>query len=282
VAKLVIILYAAHWLSTKGERMKRLTYGLIPFSIIVGVVCAVIVMQPDLGTMTLVAIVSFTMFFIAGADLKQFAIAGLLGGLVFMLLVQTLPHAAARIESWETALKDPVLAGWHIQQTVIALGSGGLLGVGLGEGTQKFGPLPAAHTDGVFAVLGEELGFIGCIAVIALVAAMTWRGVKIARRARDGFGFLLAVGITCWLAYQALINMAVITAIVPFTGMPLPFLSYGGSAMTMSLIGIGILLNISRDAAMSARTQKEAPPREPESESTDMRWRDGRTHIPGA
>jgi cell division protein FtsW len=282
VAKLATILYISHWLSTKGERVKDLTYGLLPFSVITGLVCGLIVLQPDLGTSILIALIAFTLFFVAGADLRQFAIAGAVGGASFLLLTTILPHAAARIDSFKEAWTNPVGAGWHIQQTVVALGSGGLFGVGLGESTQKFGPLPAAHTDGVFAILGEELGFVGCLIVLALLGTMTLRGVRTAQRARDSYGFLLAAGITCWLAYQALINVAVITAVIPITGMPLPFLSYGGSSLTTSLIGIALLLNISRDAATRVKVQGEKPIRETIRESFDLRRRNGRPHLSGA
>lgn len=257
VAKVATILYISHWLSTKGERIKLVTYGLIPFSIITGIVCALIVRQPDLSTATLIALVSLTIFFVAGADLRQFAIAGLIGGAVFLILITALPHASLRVEEYTRSLLDPTQAGWHVEQTLIALGRGGLVGVGLGESSQKFGPLPMAHTDGVFAILGEELGLMGTLIVIGLLLLLIWRGFRAARNARDSFGFLLAIGIVCWISYQALINMAVITAVVPFTGIPLPFLSYGGSSMVISLIGAGILLNISRDEAIQKRPQRD-------------------------
>ncbi|MCB8944702.1 MAG: cell division protein FtsW [Ardenticatenaceae bacterium] len=304
VAKVATILYISHWLSTKGERIKHLTYGLVPFSIITGVVCALIVRQPDLSTAGLIALVCFTLFFVAGADWRQFAIAGVLGGTVFLFLILTLPHAAARVDAYTAALRDPTQSSWHVQQSLIALGRGGIWGVGLGESTQKFGPLPQAHTDGVFAILGEELGLAGGLVVIGLLAMLVWRGLRAARLARDTYGFLLALGITCWLSYQALINIAVITAVIPFTGIPLPFLSYGGSSMLVSLIGVGILLNISRDAALTRKVQAKPtePPRQrtrqrpqPQTvhsesaplptelrrESPDLRGRNGRRHLPG-
>lgn len=256
VAKLATILYIAHWLSSKGDRIKLLTYGLLPFSVITGVVCALIVRQPDLSTAALIAAVSFTLFFVAGADWRQFGLAGLLGGGVFSLLITTLPHAAARVDAYTIALRDPFQASWHVQQALIALGRGGLFGVGLGESVQKFGPLPLAHTDGVFAIVAEELGLFGSLFVVFLLVMLIWRGLRIAQTARDSYGFLLAMGITCWLGYQALINIAVITAVIPFTGIPLPFLSYGGSSLLFSLIGVGILLNISRDAALVRRRQR--------------------------
>ncbi|MDX1616895.1 MAG: putative lipid II flippase FtsW [Candidatus Promineifilaceae bacterium] len=281
LAKLATILYVAHWLSSKGERIKQLSYGLVPFSFITGIVCALIVLQPDLGTSGLIALVAFTLFFMAGADLRQFTIAGALGAGSFGFLVTVLPHAAARIEMFKLTLKDPVQAGWHIQQSVVALGTGGWFGVGLGESTQKFGPLPAAHTDGVFAILGEELGLIGCLIVIFLFGALAWRGMRTAARARTSYGTLLALGITFWLVFQALINLAVVTAVMPFTGMPLPFLSYGGSSLALSLIGVGILLNISRDARMDVKMQPQKGAGESYRETSSVRRRNGWTHLSG-
>ncbi len=257
LAKLATILYIAHWLSSKGDRIQDVTYGLLPFAVITGSVCALIVRQPDLSTATLLAITCLTVFFIAGADLKQFVIAGLAGGGAFVLLMLTLPHARLRFEAYTEALADPSQAHWHVQQSLIALGTGKWFGVGLGRGTQKFGPLPFAHTDGVFAVIGEELGLFGTMMVIALFILLAWRGFLAAKNARDTYGSLLAVGITSWLTYQALINIAVITAVIPFTGMPIPFISYGGTSLAISLFAVGILLNISRDAAYTGRVLKK-------------------------
>ncbi|HSH02115.1 MAG TPA: putative peptidoglycan glycosyltransferase FtsW [Anaerolineae bacterium] len=285
VAKLATILYISHWLSTKGDKIKGLTYGLIPFSVITGVVCAFIVRQPDLSTAVLIATTSYLLFFIAGADWKQFAAAGLVAVVVFGFLMLTLTHARGRVDAYTAALNDPSQAHWHVQQALIALGSGGMFGVGLGKGIQKFGPLPAAHTDGIFAVLGEELGLVGCLLTISLMIIFAWRGFRAATKARDSFGFLLAVGITSWLCLQALINIAVITAVIPFTGIPLPFISYGGSSMLLSLIGAGILLNISRDAAMTSNRQQPSNPTidtpivETLRESFSLRRRHRRAHL---
>lgn len=280
VAKLATILYIAHWLHTKGDRIKMLTYGLLPFSVITGVVCALIVQQPDLSTAGLVAFVSFTLFFVAGADWRQFGLAGLIGGAVFLSLMLTLPHAAARVDAYTIALRDPTQSSWQVQQALIALGRGGLTGVGLGESVQKFGPLPFSHTDGAFAILGEELGLLGTLAVMGLLGVMTWRGLRIASKARDSYGALLAIGITCWLAYQSLMNVAVITAVIPFTGIPLPFISYGGSSLAISLVGVGILLSISRDQGVSHRTTPDPTERQLEAdEVTRVRWRHGRRNL---
>lgn len=228
---------------------------------ITGVVCALIVRQPDLSTAALIALISYSLFFVAGADWRQLSVAGIIGLVAFVFLMLTLPHARGRVDAYAAALRDPSQASWHVQQSLIALANGRWFGVGLGESTQKFGPLPAAHTDSVFAVLGEEMGLLGCLLTIALFGILVWRGFRTARKARDNYGSLLALGITCWLSFQALINIAVITAVVPFTGLPLPFLSYGGSSLAISLVGVGILLNISRDAAINTRIQGQRPPR---------------------
>ncbi|MFW5940806.1 MAG: FtsW/RodA/SpoVE family cell cycle protein [Chloroflexota bacterium] len=279
LAKLATILYIAHWLSSKGERIKDVTYGLLPFAFITGVVCFLIVQQPDLSTAGLVAVISLTIFFVAGAELKQILIAGSVGGGIFYILMRTTPHAAARIAAWQEVLRDPNQAIWQVRQALIALGSGGFFGVGLGNSTQKFGPLPAAHTDGIFAIVGEELGLFGCLIVILLLGLLVWRGLYAARNARDGYGFLLALGITCWLSYQALINIAVITAVIPFTGIPLPFLSYGGSSLLSSLIAVGLLLNISRDAHLTTRSQPQKSVMESLRADIGLRRRNGRSHL---
>ncbi len=260
LAKLATILYIAHWLHSKGDRIKQVNYGLLPFSIITGVMFALIVLQPALSTAILVGLISFTLFFVAGADLKQVLLVGLVAGGVVLLMMTILPHAAQRVSDFRAALEDPFQASYQVRQALAALAQGGLFGVGLGEGGQKFGPLPLAHTDGVFAIVGEELGLFGALGLIALFCFLAYRGFRVATRARDTYGFLLAVGVTVWIAYQALINLAVITSTIPFTGMPLPFLSYGGSSMLITLIGIGILLNVSRDGALGGRPPRRQQP----------------------
>jgi len=256
LAKLATILYIAHWLHSKGDRIKKINYGLFPFSLIIGTMFTLIVIQPALSAAILVGLIGFTLFFVAGADLKQVLIAGTLALGVVVLMMLTLPHASQRVDDFMAALRDPQQASYQVQQALGALANGGYFGVGLGKGDQKFGPLPLAHTDGVFAIVGEEMGLLGSVGVVLLLAFLAWRGFLTASRARDTYGFLLAVGVTVWISYQALINVAVITAVMPFTGMPMPFLSYGGSSMLMTVIGVGILLNVSRDAALGQRPSR--------------------------
>lgn len=259
LAKLATILYIAHWLHSKGDRIKKLNYGLFPFSLIIGTMFALIVTQPALSAAILVGLIGFTLFFVAGADLKQVLIAGTLALGVVVLMMLTLPHASQRVDDFMAALRDPQQASYQVQQALGALANGGYFGVGLGKGDQKFGPLPLAHTDGVFAILGEEMGLLGSVGVVLLLAFLAWRGFLAASRARDTYGFLLAVGITVWISYQALINVAVITAVIPFTGMPMPFLSYGGSSMVMTVVGVGVLLNVSRDGALGRQPNRRQP-----------------------
>lgn len=259
LAKLATIIYISHWLSSKGDRIRDMKFGLVPFGIICGAIFGLIVSQPALSAASLILIINFTLFFVAGADLKQLIVAGAfaVAGVVLMMLV--LPHASQRVDDYMIAFRDPLQAGYQVKQALAALANGGFFGVGLGQSSQKFGPLPLAHTDGVFAILGEETGLVGSIGVILILGFLTWRGFRVASRARDTFGFLLAVGITSWIGYQALINIAVITAVIPFTGMPMPFLSYGGSSMLMTLVGIGILLNISRDGVSGQQPSRRQP-----------------------
>jgi cell division protein FtsW len=246
LCKLALIIYIAHWLSSKGDQIRHVTYGLIPFAILIGLIAALIILQPDFSTAVLIVATAVSMFFLAGADLFQLVICFIVGSATFAFLITRAPYRLARVVAFLDPLGDSYGGGYQVRQTLIALGSGGISGLGLGASRQKFGYLYASHTDGIFAILGEELGLIGCLVVIGLFAALAYRGFKIALEAPDSFGTILASGITCCLIFQALINIAVITATVPFTGIPLPFISFGGSSLAVSMAGIGLLLSISR------------------------------------
>lgn len=277
LAKLSMVIYISAWLSSKGEQIRDLTYGLIPFAVLIGIVAGLIFAQPDIGTAILICATSLAMFFFAGADIFQLAIGGVVGAVPFFLLVSRFPHASERISDWLQVWRSPELAGHHMRQSLIALGSGGPFGVGLGQGQQKLGYLPTPHTDAIFAVLGEEAGLLGSLIVIALFVLLAYRGFKITMEARDPFAALLACGVTCWITFQALINIGVVTGLVPFTGMALPFISSGGSSMIVSLAGIGLLLGVSRGKRASE------PPVRQEGERQyahlDRRRGYGRTRI---
>jgi cell division protein FtsW len=244
--KLVAIIYVADWLSSKGEKIRDVSYGLIPFAVLIGLIAGLIMLQPDFGTAAVIAMVAGVMFFLAGAEIKQIIIGLAISSGTFLALLVNSPYSQKRIESFIGALYDPNLASYHVKNAIIALGSGGLSGVGLGASRQKFGYLPAPHTDSIFAVLGEEAGLIGALIIIGLFAFVAYRGFRIAFHAPDAFGMLMAAGVTCWICLEALINIAVMTNIMPLTGVPLPFISYGGSSMVSLLAAVGLLQSIAR------------------------------------
>ena len=246
LVKLITVLYSADWLASKGEKIRDVSLGLIPFAVVIGVIAGLVVLQPDFGTAGVIALTAGIMFFLAGADIKQMIVGLIVGGATFMLLLFNTPHAQERIQSYVDAVHDPVKASYHVQQAFIALGSGGLTGTGLGAGRQKFGYLPLPHTDSIFAVLGEELGLIGALFVIGLFACIAYRGFRIALNAPDVFGTLIAVGVTSWIVIEALTNIAVMTGILPLTGVPLPFISYGGSSLVSLMAAVGLLQSVAR------------------------------------
>jgi cell division protein FtsW len=271
LAKLTMVIYIATWLNSKGDQIRDVTYGLVPFAVLIGVVAGLIVAQPDLSTSVLIVLAALAMFFFAGADILQLAVGSVVSVVTFLVLISQFPHANRRLTEWIEVWGDPTRVSYHIRQALIALGSGGPFGVGLGEGRQKLGYLPAPHTDSIFAVLGEEMGFLGCLIVIGLFVLLAYRGFKIAREAPDAFAALLACGVTCSLVFQALLNVAVVTGILPFTGVALPFISSGGSSMVVSLAGVGLLLSISRGRRIGKRTQRQAE-RLLQPATLDRRW----------
>lgn len=246
LAKLAVILYISAWLASRGPQVKQMSLGFLPFVLMVGLVGGLVVVEPDMGTAVIIVLVATTLFFMAGAPISHLAILLVVGSFLSYLLVLTHDYRLARITAYVSAENDPQGTGFHVLQLLNALGSGGLLGLGWGASRQKFFYIPGAHTDGVFAILGEELGFVGAVAVMLLFVVLLARGLRIAALARDRFGRLLAVGITSWIGYQALINMGGMTGVIPLTGVPLPLFSYGGSALVSNMIGLGLLLSVSR------------------------------------
>lgn len=258
LAHLVFVVYIADWLSKRGQKLRHVAYGLVPFAVILGILGGLIVLEPDMGTATMLGLIGAVVFLVAGADLKQFGLAGVLAGGIFFLFARIAPYRWERMisflnpwseEHWE--------AGYHLRHALMALGSGGVFGWGLGQGRQKFYWLPSPHTDSIFAVIGEELGLIGCLLFIGMFAWIAYRGYQIALRAPDRYGLLLGVGITTWLSFQGFLNMAVTAGILPVSGMTLPFVSYGGSSLAVCMTAMGLLLNLS----CHAKKEKEhAPP----------------------
>jgi len=244
--KLAMIAFLAKYLSERQKLITSFRKGLLPALGIVFLAFGLIMLQPDLGTGTVMVGTSIVMIFISGARISHFVGLGLLGLLGFAGLVLSAPYRMKRITSFLDPWEDPLGSGFQIIQSLYAIGPGGLLGLGLGQSRQKFFYLPEPQTDFIFAILSEELGFIGGSFVILLFALLLWRGIRIALGAPDLFGSLLAVGIVAMIAIQVMINIGVVIGLMPVTGITLPFLSYGGSSLTLMLLAIGVLLNISR------------------------------------
>jgi cell division protein FtsW len=263
LAKFTVVIYMAAWLAAKRTRLRNITYGVIPFTVVVGSVAFLIVLQPDLSTAASILATALSMFFIAGADWFQLLLIGGAMGAAGWQLATRLEYARDRLTAHAAAIEDLTQASDHVQQAVTAFINGGLTGVGLGESKQKFANnLPFPHTDSIFAIIGEELGLLGSFFVIALFVLLIYRGFTISRYAPDSFGALLAAGVTCWIAYDALLNIAVMTAMMPPTGVPLPFISYGGSSLVAAMCGVGLMLSVSRAISRNATKQGAAVHRE--------------------
>jgi len=246
LVKLILALYIADWLARKGNQVSTFLYGLAPFVILVGVVLGLVLLENDMGTTIIIAGFATTMFFTAGANIVQFLLAMACGGLIFFVEAFRKGYRYLRLIGFLDPFKHVTDINLQLYQSLLALGSGGWFGLGLGASRQKTGYLPLPFTDSILAILGEELGYIGCTLVVLLFLFLAFRGFRLARRTQDIYGALLATGITTWLVLQAIINIGATTDSVPYTGVPLPFISYGGSSLVISLAAVGVLLNISR------------------------------------
>jgi len=272
VAKLAIILYLAHWLDRRGRAAHGLRGGLIPFALLVAPGFLLIAAEPDLGTAGIYVVAAMSVFFMSGASLAGFvAMAGAVAAAAVVFISRT-PYQLARVTTFLDPERDPLGAGYNAMQALMALAMGGLAGVGLGASRQKYLYLPAPSTDFIYAIIGEEWGLIGTLIVLVLFLVIAWQGYRIAVHAPDTFSGLLAAGITTWLVVQAVINMMVVTALWPVTGVPLPFISYGGTALIINLVAVGILLSISREAQTGSVFDA----------LRDLRRRDRRAHLPRA
>ena len=295
VAKLALIVYLAHWMANKGKAIGGFRTGTIPFFLIALPVIALVFKEPDLGTTIVIAVTAFTMFFVAGASLRLFALlaAGGVGAVVLVLsgvLSGLLKgYQLERIQTFINPWADPLGAGFHTIQGLLALGLGGITGSGLGESKLAGGLyLPNAWNDFIFAIIGEEFGFIGAGLVIALFILLAYAGMRTALRAPDTFGALLAAGITAWLCFQAFINIGVVVALLPVTGITLPFISAGGSSLLVSFAAAGILLSISRETRDAGPRQRANDTDDDRSEirrsdaTADRGRRNRGPHLPGS
>lgn len=243
LAKISVIFFIAHYLSEIGSGVRKLLPGvLIPLAY-TSLVGGLIMLEPDFGTTLSVFMIFFAMLFAAGVRMLHLTFIGSLGVAAAVLAIKLEPYRLRRLGD---PMKDPKGAGWQIVNSLMALGSGGLFGMGFGRSRQKFFYLPEAHTDYIFAIIGEEMGLLGTLTVLALFLLLAWRGYRAAMTASDDYGSLLAIGITSYIVFQALLNMAVVTAMLPTTGITLPLVSNGGTSLCITLFSLGILLNVSK------------------------------------
>jgi cell division protein FtsW len=271
IAKLAMVIYLAHWFAKRGTKVSGFWSGTIPFLVITAPILALVFREPDLGTTMVLGLTAITMFYLAGANLAHLAAMAVFA--IFAIVAAGLRgYQIERIQAWLNPWADPMGKGFHTIQGLLALGLGGLFGAGLGESRLAGGLfLPNASNDYIFAIIGEEFGLIGAAMVIGLFVLLAYSGIRVALAAPDTFGALLAAGITAWLCIQAFINVGVVVALIPVTGITLPFISAGGSSLTISLAAVGILLSISRET-VERGTWNDAP--------ADRGRRHGRAHLP--
>lgn len=246
LAKLAMVMFLAKVMEVNLDSMKSLAKGILPYIVLIALVCGLIMLQPDLGTAFTIAGTAFFMMLAAGARWSHLGLIALSGAGAVAAAIALAPYRMQRFTAFLDPWKFPTDEGFQTIQSLYALGSGGLFGMGLGRSRQKFFYLPEQHTDFIFAILGEELGFLGVFLVICLFLLFAWRGFRIAINAPDTFGSLMATGLTTMIVFQAAINIGVVSGALPVTGITLPFISYGGSSLLFTLIAVGFLLNISR------------------------------------
>lgn len=271
-AKLALVIYLAVWLYARREQLSSVSFGLLPLSIILGVLGGLILLQPDLSATATIFFIGGIMFFLAGGDIRQIVFFLVIGIIVGWLVFRFHPTGSQRLAEYLVSIKDLTQAPLHLSRSLEALVKGSWFGVGIGRADTKLTGLPVPPTDSIFAVIGEEVGIIGASMVVILNVILLWRGLKIAQFAPDGLGRLMAAGLSIWLALEAFINMAVIVGLVPFAGNALPFISYGGSNLLVSLAAIGILLNISRVSSRSQEKEERSLNAVIDLRRRDRRW----------
>lgn len=251
-SKLALVIYLSAVLSARGERITSLGRGLFPLCVPVAIMAVLVLKEPDMGTASLLFFTAFALFFAAGARLVHLTAIALTTLPFAALTVLASPYRRARIFAFVDPWKDPLNTGFHIVQSLLALGSGGIFGVGLGASRAKFFYLPEQYTDFIFSVLGEELGLIGTLVVVALFVTLAYRAIKIALAAPDRFGFFLAIGCGAMITIQAFVNIGVVSSSWPVTGVPLPFISFGGSSLVVNLLAVALIANVGRHRKVNA------------------------------
>ncbi len=260
-AKLALVLYLAAALAAKGDRIRSLVHGLVPLAFVAGVMAILIVKQPDFGTASLLAFTSAILFFVAGARIVHLGMIAAVITPFAVMLIRHDPYKLARIVAFIDPWKDPQDKGFHIVQSLMALGSGGWFGVGLGFSHQKFFWLPEAHTDFIGSIIGEETGFAGMALIVALFITFAYRAVRIALAAPDRFGFFLCIGCMSLIVIQAFVNLGVVSSSWPVTGVPLPFISFGGTSLVTSLTAVALVVNVGRARANGRSYARDVAPR---------------------
>ncbi|MBL8100728.1 MAG: FtsW/RodA/SpoVE family cell cycle protein [Anaerolineales bacterium] len=280
LAKLVSIMYLAVWLYAKRDLLQDISLGLIPLGVILGIVGGLIYQQPDLSAAGTVLMLGGLLFFLAGGDLKQIGVLLLIATVAAWVVASISLTGQERVADFVAGIKDPLQASYHVRRSFEAIVNGGWFGVGIGKSLSKVTGLPVPPTDSIFAVVVEELGWFGAVALITLYGLLVWRGFVIARRAPDMLGTLLASGLVLWVGMEALINMTVMVGLLPFAGNALPFISSGGSNLVTTLAALGILFNISRQASLATNTSDDEW--RTYSAVTHLRWWNGRRGVPRA
>ena len=275
LAKLVVIIYLSVWLFTKRDQIHNIQLGLIPLAFILGTVGGLVLLQPDLSATITIFMLGGLLFFLAGGELRQIVLFLVIAAVAGFLVIQLSPHGRERINSFLVGIKNPLEANYHVQRSLEAISKGDWLGVGIGRSSTKLTGLPFPPTDSIFAVIIEELGVAGGAGLIFLYGILLWRGIRIANRAPDLLGMLLASGLTFWIIIEAVINMGMMVGLLPFAGNALPFVSAGGSNMLCMLAAIGILMNISRHS----RVNPEETDWRKNGATVDMRRRNGRRDL---
>lgn len=246
LAKLVTVIYLSVWLFSKQKQLDKVSFGLIPLAAILGILGGLIVIQPDISATLTIIVLGGLMFFLAGGDLRQIGLLLIVALIFAWIIVQVSPTGSQRIADYIAGVKDPTEGSYHVRRAYEAFVKGGWLGAGLGKAETKLTGLPVPPTDSIFAVVGEETGVLGALALVGLYVAFLWRGLTISRRAPDDLGALLAAGLSLWIAWEAFVNMAVMVNLLPFAGNALPLISAGGSNLVVTLAAVGVLMNISR------------------------------------
>jgi cell division protein FtsW len=247
IVKLTFLFYLAAWLAQRDRHSVRDVHsGLLPFLLVLGTIMILMILQPDVGTMSIIAAMSLVVYFVAGAPLIYVGGLIMAGITSLVLLITAAPYRAARFTTFLHPELDPLGIGYHINQALLAIGSGGFFGLGYGHSRQKFQYLPEVAGDSIFAIISEEMGFVFAVLLIVMFLLFLWRTLEIAKRAPDNFAKYVVVGIGAWIVIQAFVNIGSMVALMPITGVPLPFISYGGTSLAISLAAVGVVLNVSK------------------------------------